>query len=315
MKYFLLLSLFLFGISNSYGLDEEYSPNVIALFQANAIVTCKVIPGENFKYEIEVLNVLKNNTPVKMETGTKLPMQGSMWSGLGNAGVQHAEAYVLYLRYYKKKWYTYTYQHDYPLKKGNIPFHICENTFYLNVRDFRLMRKQILTYFEYQNNCYVEPVMSLDEYEEDEKVLEPVMSLYDNYLRLCSFWQERDEVLPYVPTEPAADVISKDTVIHTFCEEMPEFVNGPTAFYQYIEANLPDSIRNNPQGIQGKAYVRFVVEPDSSITNISILRTVDTSFNPAIRHLIEQMPPMKPGKQYGRSVRVYYTVPIRIAPN
>ena len=315
MKHFLLLSLFLYGITHSYALDEAYSPNVVALFKANAIVTCKVIPGENFKYEIEILNVLKNKTPVEMKTGTKLSMQGSMWSGLGNSGVKHAEAYVLYLKYYKKKWHTYTYQHDYPLKKGNIPFHICENTFYLNVRDFRLMCQQMLTYFEYQNSCSVEPIMSLDEYEEEGKVLEPVLSLYENYLRLCSFWQARDEVLPITPNEPGAVAIRKDTLIYTFCEKMPEFINGPMAFYEYIEANLPDSIRNNPQGIQGKVYVRYVVEPDSSITNVSILRTVDTSFNTAIKELIEQMPAMKPGKQHGRAVRVYYTVPIRIAPN
>jgi len=62
--------------------------------------------------------------------------------------------------------------------------------------------------------------------------------------------------------------------------------------------------------IQGKVYMRFVIERDGSITNIEVLKSLDRNLEKEAIRIINKLPKMIPGKQRGRSVRVPFIISI-----
>ncbi len=63
-------------------------------------------------------------------------------------------------------------------------------------------------------------------------------------------------------------------------------------------------------GIQGKVYMRFVIERDGSITNIEVLKSLDRNLEKEAIRIINKLPKMIPGKQRGRPVRVPFIISI-----
>ena len=63
-------------------------------------------------------------------------------------------------------------------------------------------------------------------------------------------------------------------------------------------------------GIQGKVYMRFVIERDGSITNIEVLKSLDRNLEKEAIRIINKLPKMIPGKQRGRPVRVPFSISI-----
>ena len=63
-------------------------------------------------------------------------------------------------------------------------------------------------------------------------------------------------------------------------------------------------------GIQGRVIATFVVEKDGSISEPTIVKSVDPLLDAEALRVISAMPNWKPGKQNGQVVRVKYTVPL-----
>ena len=98
--------------------------------------------------------------------------------------------------------------------------------------------------------------------------------------------------------------------IYQTVEQMPEFPGGIQALMQYIRSHLqppPDSIRDR---IQGKVIVRFVVEPDGTITNAEVIKGLHPFCDREAICLIESMPKWIPGKHNGVAVPVYSCIPV-----
>ena len=100
-------------------------------------------------------------------------------------------------------------------------------------------------------------------------------------------------------------------------DEQAEFVGGREAMLEFINKNL-----NYPQAakdaqIQGKCYLKLIVEKDGSISNVTVMKGVrdyPECDKEAVR-LIKMMPKWKPGKINGNPVRSYYHLPIAFNPN
>lgn len=84
-----------------------------------------------------------------------------------------------------------------------------------------------------------------------------------------------------------------------------------TKMLQFIYSNIkyPPFAREN--GIQGSAYIRFVVEKDGSISNIKTVRGICTDIKNECERVIRMMPTWEPGEQNGKPVRVRFTLPIK----
>lgn len=98
----------------------------------------------------------------------------------------------------------------------------------------------------------------------------------------------------------------------TTVEQMPSFPGGEEEMMRFIANNFayPDSVRE--LGLQGRLTARFVVERDGSLSNITMIRGIDSNLDCEFVRLIQSMPQWIPGKQDGETVRVYFTLPMSI---
>lgn len=84
-----------------------------------------------------------------------------------------------------------------------------------------------------------------------------------------------------------------------------------TKMLQFIYSNIkyPPLAREN--GIQGTAYVRFVVDKDGSIINIKTIRGITAEIRDECERVIRLMPKWVPGQQGGKPVKVMFNIPIK----
>lgn len=105
--------------------------------------------------------------------------------------------------------------------------------------------------------------------------------------------------------------VPDESKTYTFIEQMPEFPGGEEMLRSYL-ASLQNSY---PQmeldnRIEGKVLVRFVVNEDGSVGNVTIDKGVSPGLDKAARQMVEKLPAFKPGMQQGKPVKVYYTLPV-----
>jgi protein TonB len=93
-------------------------------------------------------------------------------------------------------------------------------------------------------------------------------------------------------------------------EEMPEFPGGEAALLLYISEHTqyPEVAKEN--NIQGKVYIKFCVTSKGGVDKVSIFKGVDPELDAEAIRVVKTLPPFKPGKQGGKPVPVWFTVPI-----
>ena len=64
------------------------------------------------------------------------------------------------------------------------------------------------------------------------------------------------------------------------------------------------------QNKQGRVIVQFVVNKDGSISEATVVRSVDTYLDAEALRVVNAMPNWTPGKQKGEPVRVKFTIPV-----
>jgi protein TonB len=94
-------------------------------------------------------------------------------------------------------------------------------------------------------------------------------------------------------------------------DEMPVFPGGDMAILKYIADNTvyPEAAKKN--GITGKVIVRFVVEKDGSVSEVTVLQSVNPELDAESVRVIKTLPKFeKPAKNAGVAVRCFYMLPI-----
>ena len=121
---------------------------------------------------------------------------------------------------------------------------------------------------------------------------------------------EQNEVIEeYV----APEVVDEEVVeqeIFKIVEEMPSFPGGEAKLMEYVGKNIKYPQIARETGIQGRVFVNFVVEPDGSVSNVTVLRGIGGGCDEEAMRVVKNMPKWKPGKQRGKAVRVQYMLPV-----
>ena len=101
-----------------------------------------------------------------------------------------------------------------------------------------------------------------------------------------------------------------EELVYDMVEVMPEFPGGVRAMLDFIKKNIqyPEIARKN--GIQGRVIVGVVVDKNGSVTNLTILKSIDPYLDKEAIRVISSMPKWTPGVQNGKKVRVKFTVPV-----
>lgn len=141
-------------------------------------------------------------------------------------------------------------------------------------------------------------------------------TLFLSFLFLCggvAMAQNNDALVPPVPSEePQVDggtQVQSDP-IYQVVEQMPEFPGGQAALMDYLKKNLryPEIARDNE--VQGRVIVRFVVNADGKIGDVVVLRDIGSGCGEEAKRVVASMPKWAPGRQNGKAVPTYFTLPI-----
>lgn len=156
---------------------------------------------------------------------------------------------------------------------------------------------------------FVPPVIKDDAVETDPPP--PQEKIADT--QVSTVTQEGDGDAVVVPSEGTETGVIEEKApeIFTVVEEMPEFPGGNVELMKYLAKNTQYPQMAKEAGISGKAYLRFVVNGSGEISDVSVQRGVPgcgECDKEAVR-VVKSMPKWKPGKQNGRLVSVWYSLP------
>ena len=101
-----------------------------------------------------------------------------------------------------------------------------------------------------------------------------------------------------------------DTTIYTLVDVKAEFVGGEKALMQWLNENIHYPPSAAEMGIQGKIFIRFVVEKDGSLTNIEVVRKVHPSLDRETVRLVKAMPKWEPAIKDNKIIRSYFILPV-----
>jgi protein TonB len=120
---------------------------------------------------------------------------------------------------------------------------------------------------------------------------------------------QNEQIEEYVPVEVQEEEI-QEAEIFTIVEEMPEFPGGMNKLAEYLGKNIKYPQMARESGIQGRVFVQFVVEPDGSVSNVAVMRSLGGGCDEEAIRVVKSMPKWKAGKQRGKPVRVSYILPV-----
>ena len=130
-------------------------------------------------------------------------------------------------------------------------------------------------------------------------------------ISIVSVDQDRELPPPPVIVQPVQTVEEPEDQIFEIVEnpavpptgDIPSLLKWIANHIEYPQSALDNNI-------QGKVVLRFVVEKDGSIGDIVVARKVDPALDKEAVRVLKSMPKWKPGKQRGKAVRSYFTLPI-----
>lgn len=98
--------------------------------------------------------------------------------------------------------------------------------------------------------------------------------------------------------------------IFMIVEDMPLFPGGDNKLEEYLSKEMQYPYEARTNCIQGTVTVFFVIEPDGSISNIKVKKSVGSGCDEEAVRLINTMPKWRPGMNRGKPVRVQKTMDI-----
>jgi protein TonB len=98
--------------------------------------------------------------------------------------------------------------------------------------------------------------------------------------------------------------------VFTVVERMPEYPGGQEAMSNFLVKNLVYPKAALDAGIEGKVYVKFIVEIDGTVTNVEAKNKIEGGCSEEAVRVVSLMPKWKPGIQNGKPVRVTFTLPL-----
>ena len=111
---------------------------------------------------------------------------------------------------------------------------------------------------------------------------------------------------PVGPVREEAD----DDRIFEVVEENAQFPGGDDACYKWLYDHIKYPAIAQEQGIQGRVFVRFVVNKDGSIVDVEVTRSPDPSLSKEAERVVKLMPKWKPARQGNKNVRSRFNLPV-----
>jgi protein TonB len=128
--------------------------------------------------------------------------------------------------------------------------------------------------------------------------------------------KEKEDTIKYgSPDQPVVATMCYETILETevwnTVEQMPQYPGGDSTLISFVQKNLTQlPVTQCYNGVSAKVICRFVVEKDGSVSDITVIRSLDSTCDKEAVRVLKLLPKFIPGKQNGRVVRAYYTFPV-----
>ena len=97
----------------------------------------------------------------------------------------------------------------------------------------------------------------------------------------------------------------------TIPEQLPFFPGGEAALLAYLAQHLKYPEQAIRDSVQGVVLLRFVVLEDGRIGKVQIIKSLESHCDAEAKRVVKTLPRFIPGRQGGKAVRVWYSLPIR----
>ncbi|TAH38359.1 MAG: TonB family protein [Bacteroidetes bacterium] len=104
--------------------------------------------------------------------------------------------------------------------------------------------------------------------------------------------------------------VDPDKKVYQTVEEVPSFPGGEGEMFSFILKNTIYPPSAMEHGIQGRVYVRFVVDTMGIILDAKVIKGIGGGCDEEALRVVNSMPVWQPGRQEGKIVQVQYTLPI-----
>ena len=118
-------------------------------------------------------------------------------------------------------------------------------------------------------------------------------------------------IVDYVEAVVEEEEVEEEAIPFQLVEEKPKFQGGDANdFTRWVNSRIvyPEIAKEN--GVQGRVTLQFTVNADGSVSNVKVLRGIDSSLDKEAVRVVSSSPNWTPGRQRDRAVKVTYTFPV-----
>lgn len=105
----------------------------------------------------------------------------------------------------------------------------------------------------------------------------------------------------------------EDSKVYTVVEQEPAFPGGNDALVAWVSKHVKYPSIAAEQDIQGKVVLKFVVLENGSVGDVQVLQSLHPSCDKEAIRVVKSLPRFTPGKQQGKPVKVWFTLPVRFS--
>ena len=105
--------------------------------------------------------------------------------------------------------------------------------------------------------------------------------------------------------------VKEEAKVYNVVEQMPSFPGGEAALLKYVNTHIKYPAIAQEQEISGVVVLRFVVKEDGSVGEVIVQKSLEKHCDEEAVRVVKSLPRFIPGKQQGKAVRVWYTLPVR----
>ncbi len=103
----------------------------------------------------------------------------------------------------------------------------------------------------------------------------------------------------------------EEAKVYTVVEQMPSFPGGEAALLNYVNSHIKYPAIAQEQEIQGVVHLRFVVLEDGRVGEVQVQKSLESHCDAEAVRVVKSLPRFIPGKQQGKAVRVWFSLPVR----
>lgn len=98
--------------------------------------------------------------------------------------------------------------------------------------------------------------------------------------------------------------------VYTAVSELAEYPGGMKALMEFLKTHIQYPEEAEKKGEQGRVIVKFIIDKNGKVTSPEIVRSVSPLLDKEALRVVSEMPNWIPGKNNGKVVSSYFTLPV-----